>query len=152
MTEDALVWDKVEWRQGDGRYRFEVNQGGLHATLSSPHGQSLTLPMVAWEGLLDALAAARKTKTRSEKALPARAGARWTRSESDDLAAAFEAGASIRSLALSHNRTAYAIETQLSQLGLWDRLQGQAAPRPRDIPRREIPADWPPDPPHRDQR
>lgn len=47
MSQEPLVWERVEWRQGDGRYRFEVAQGGLHATLTAPHGASLTLPMVA---------------------------------------------------------------------------------------------------------
>ena len=44
--QEPMVWDRVEWRQGDGRYVFEVAQGGLHATLASPHGTKLTLPMV----------------------------------------------------------------------------------------------------------
>jgi hypothetical protein len=52
--QEPLVWERVEWRQGDGRYVFEVAQGGLHASLASPHGSKLTLPVVAWEGLLDA--------------------------------------------------------------------------------------------------
>lgn len=52
---EPLVWECVEWRQGDGRYRFEVAQGGLHATLTAPQGGALMLPVVAWEGLLDAL-------------------------------------------------------------------------------------------------
>jgi len=55
---EPLAWERVTWRQGDGRYVFEVAEGGLHATLRSPHDTSLTLPMVAWEGLLDALAGA----------------------------------------------------------------------------------------------
>src|SRR5437763_9036568 len=62
QSQEPMVWDRVEWRQGDGRYVFEVAQGGLHATLAPPHGTKLTLPMVACEGLLDALVAARKTK------------------------------------------------------------------------------------------
>jgi hypothetical protein len=53
MSDEPLVWERVEWRQGDGRYRFEVERGGLHAKLTAPHGSSLTLPIVAWEGLLD---------------------------------------------------------------------------------------------------
>ena len=42
---EPMVWQRVEWQQGDGRYVFEVGQGGLHATLASPHGAKLTLPM-----------------------------------------------------------------------------------------------------------
>ena len=49
MSDEPLVWERVEWRQGDGRYRFEVERGGLHAKLTAPHGSSLTLPIVAWE-------------------------------------------------------------------------------------------------------
>ena len=93
QDQEPMVWDRVEWRQGDGRYVFEVARGGLLATLSSPHGAKLTLPMVAWEGLLDALAAARKTKARAERNLPSRTGARWSESEVQELAKAFKAGA-----------------------------------------------------------
>src|SRR6187549_1991230 len=64
---EPLAWERVTWRQGDGRYFFEVAEGGLPATLRSPHDTSLTLPMVAWEGLLDALAGARKTRARGER-------------------------------------------------------------------------------------
>src|SRR5262245_13092942 len=61
QSQEPVLWDRVEWRQGDGRYTFQVASGGLLATLTSPHGSALTLPMVAWEGLLDALSAQRKT-------------------------------------------------------------------------------------------
>lgn len=122
QSQEPMVWDRVEWRQGDGRYVFAVAQGGLHATLASPHGAKLTLPMVAWEGLLDALAAARKTKMRSERNLPARTGARWSEAETQELAKAFRAGASIVQLARVHNRTQFAVETQLERQGLWDRV------------------------------
>ena len=47
MSDEPLVWERVEWRQGDGRYRFEVERGGLHAKLTAPHGSSLTLPIVS---------------------------------------------------------------------------------------------------------
>jgi hypothetical protein len=123
QSQEPMVWDRVEWRQGDGRYVFEVAQGGLHATLASPHGTKLTLPMVAWEGLLDALAAARKTKTRAERNLPARTGARWSEAETQELAKAFKAGGSIAQLARVHNRTQFAVEAQLERQGLWDRVE-----------------------------
>lgn len=125
---EPMVWEQVAWRQGDGRYTFEVAKGGLHATLTSPHGGALTLPMVAWEGLLDALAAARKTRTRSDRAFPARSGARWYDGETGELAAGFRAGRSIRQLARAHNRTEAAVEAELARLGLWDREQQ----RPRE--------------------
>src|SRR5262249_35120878 len=100
--------------------------GGLHAKLSSPHGTSLTLPMVAWEGLLDAIAGARKTRSRNERAFPARSGARWYDGEADELAAGFKAGRTIAQLARIHNRSEYAIELQPARLGRGDRI----APRP----------------------
>jgi hypothetical protein len=127
MSDDPLVWERVEWRQGDGRYRFEVERGGLHATLSAPHGGSLTLPMVAWEGLFDALGGARKTKSRQEQAFPPRSGARWYEGEAGELATAFRAGRSIRQLARAHNRTELAVEAQLERLGLWDRIERKPA-------------------------
>jgi hypothetical protein len=119
---EPLVWERVTWRQGDGRYVFEVAEGGLHARLSSPHGTSLTLPMVAWEGLLDAITGARKARSRNERAFPARSGARWYDGEADELAAGFKAGRSIAQLARIHNRSEYSIELQLDRLGLWDRI------------------------------
>ena len=128
-AQDPLVWERVTWRQGDGRYVFEVEQGGLVARLTSPHGTSLILPMVAWEGLLDALTGARKTRTRSERAFPARSGARWYEGEAAELAAAFKAGRSIAQLARAHNRSAHAVEAELDRLGLWDREARQ--PRAR---------------------
>jgi hypothetical protein len=153
MSDDPLVWERVEWRQGDGRYRFEVERGGLHAKLTAPHGSSLTLPMVAWEGLLDALGAVRKTKTRQERAFPPRSGARWYEGEAGELAAAFRAGRSIGQLARAHNRTEFAVEAQLERQGLWDRAER----RPKDPhgasgPSRSPPADDdPPFPSHPDR-
>jgi hypothetical protein len=123
---EPLVWERVTWRQGDGRYVFEVEEGGLHARLSSPHGTSLTLPMVAWEGLLDAIAGARKARSRNERAFPARSGARWYDGEADELAAGFRAGRTIAQLARIHNRSQYAIELQLDRVGLWDRIAHRA--------------------------
>src|SRR5262245_10554575 len=116
-SQEPVVWERIEWRQGDGRYVFAVAQGGLLATLTSPHGTALTLPLVAWEGLLDALAAARKTRTRGERATPTRANARWSDAESSELVDAFHAGRTIGQLARAHNRTELAIESQLDRLG-----------------------------------
>jgi|SRR5262245_57919825 len=123
---EPLVWERVTWRQGDGRYVFEVEQGGLHGTLSSPHGTSLTLPMVAWEGLLDALSGARKARTRNERGFPARSGARWYGGEAGELVAGFKAGRSVAQLARAHNRSEYAVEAELNRLGLWDRIARRA--------------------------
>ncbi len=119
---EPLVWERVTWRQGDGRYVFEVAEGGLHATLSSPHDTSLTLPMVAWEGLLDALAGARKTRARGERGFPVRSGARWYEGEAGELVAGFNAGRTIPQLARAHNRSEFAVEAQLDRMGLWDRV------------------------------
>jgi hypothetical protein len=91
----------------------------------APQGRALTLPIVAWEGLIDALAAARKCKQRSERNMPARTGARWSETETAELAKTFKSGASIGQLARIHNRTQYAIEAQLERLGLWDRAARQ---------------------------
>src|SRR5207244_11780988 len=108
---------------GDGRYTFQVASGGLLATLTSPHGSALTLPMVAWEGPLDALAAQPKPRTRAESKFPARSGARWYDGEAGGLAAAFKGGRSIRQLARAHNRTELAVEAELDRQGLWDRVE-----------------------------
>ncbi|MGE0697649.1 MAG: hypothetical protein AB7O57_00985 [Hyphomicrobiaceae bacterium] len=129
MDGEPLVWDRVEWRQGDGRYRFEVARGGLHATLTTPAEHSITMPLVAWDALLDALMGARKTKARSERSLPVRAGSRWEAAEVAELEAAFRSGASIGRLARSHNRTQGAIEAKLAEVGLWDRMTQSATAR-----------------------
>ena len=127
-VQEPILWDRVEWRQGDGHYVFEVARG-LLATLSSPHGNNLTLPMVAWEGLLDALAAARKTKSRAERNLPSRTGARWSEGETQELVKTFKAGGSIAQLARVHNRTQFAVEAQLERQGLWDRAERRPTAR-----------------------
>jgi hypothetical protein len=125
-AQEPLVWERVTWRQGDGRYMFEIEASGLHAKLSSPHGASLTLPMVAWEGLLDAVLGARKARTRNERGFPARSGTRWYDGESGELVAGFRAGRTIAQLARAHNRSEYAIEAELNRLGLWDRVARRA--------------------------
>ncbi len=117
---DPLVWSLVEWKQGDGTYRFEVARGGLHGTMTAPGGRNFTIPMVAWFGLLDALGAARKTKDRGDRPMPLRSGARWSPTETDEVIANFKAGRSIALLAQAHNRSEYAIESQLAQHRLWD--------------------------------
>jgi hypothetical protein len=123
---EPLMWERVVFRQGDGRYVFEVEEGGLHAKLTSPHGTSLILPMVAWEGLLDALMGARKARSRSERGFPARSGSRWYDGEAGELAAGFRAGRTIAQLARAHNRSEFAIEAELDRLGLWDRIARRA--------------------------
>jgi hypothetical protein len=90
--------------------------------MSSPHGTSLTLPMVAWEGLLDAITGARKARTRNDRGFPARSGVRWYDGEAEEPAAGFRAGRTIAQLARIHNRSEHAIEAQLDRLGLWDRI------------------------------
>jgi len=128
-AQEPVMWERVEWRQGDGRYVFEVARGGLQATLSSPHATKLTLPMVAWDGLLDALAAARKTKARAERNMPSRTGARWSEVETQELVKTFKAGASVARLARVHNRTQFAVEAQLERQGLWDRVERRPTAR-----------------------
>src|SRR5262245_13818607 len=95
---EPLVWERVTWRQGDDRYVFEIEGGGLHAKLNSPYGTSLTLPMVAWEALLDAIIGARKARTRNERGFPARSGERWYDDEAGELVAGFRAGHGISQL------------------------------------------------------
>jgi hypothetical protein len=113
-----VLWESVSWRRGEDQFRFDIERGGLFATLSAPGNRSLTLPMVVWEGLLDALKASRSTRTRSEQQYPSRARARWYDGEAGELADGFKSGRTIAQLARAHNRTEYAIEHQLDRLGL----------------------------------
>lgn len=114
----GLVWESVSWRSGQDQYRFDVERGGLFATVAGPGGRSITLPMAVWEGLLDALKASRASRQRSEQQYPARSRARWYDGEVAEVAEAFRAGRSIAEIAHAHNRSAYAIESQLDKLGL----------------------------------
>lgn len=116
----ALVWESVSWRRGEEQFRLDIERGGLFATLSAPGERSLTLPMVVWEGLLDALKAGRNTKARTEhqQQYPARSRSRWYDGEIAEVADAYKSGRSIGEIAHAHNRSAYAIEHQLDKLGL----------------------------------
>ena len=49
----ALVWETVHWRRGEDHFSFEIERGGLFATVRAPGNRSLTLPMVVWDGLLE---------------------------------------------------------------------------------------------------
>lgn len=113
----GLVWESVSWRSGADPYRFDVERGGLFATLTAP-GRTLTLPMAVWDGLFDALKAKRATKSRSEQQFPARSRSRWCDGEITEVADSFRSGRTIAELAHAHNRSAYAIEHQLDKLGL----------------------------------
>lgn len=114
----GLVWENVSWRRGNEQYGFEIERGGLFATLKAPGNRSMTLPMVVWEGLLDALKANKSTRSRSEQQYPARARARWYDGEVAEVVEAFKSGRSIAEIAHAHNRSAFAIEHQLDRLGL----------------------------------
>lgn len=118
MSERTVAWETFEWRCGADLYRFEIGQGGLTGTLSGVGGQAMTLPMVAWEGLLDSLRVTRKTRERGAAPLPKRAGSRWSPAESDELRAAFAGGKSVAVLAEIHGRTRAAIESELGRQGL----------------------------------
>ncbi len=118
-AERGVTWERFQWSCAGVRYAFEVQSGGLHGRLRSDAGHALTLPMVAWEGLLDCVRAQRKARTQTAAVdLPARAGARWTSAESDELRDGFKAGKSVAALAAQHSRTRGAIERELERMGL----------------------------------
>lgn len=132
---EPLVWERFEWRSGTDRYRFEIAEGGLFATLSAflaadgrtdAATRQLTLPLVAWEGLIESLKTNRTARSRPmSTGLPQRSGARWSDSEIDQLQRGFAAGRKIPDLARDHARTSAAIELQLERMGLWMRDHGQ---------------------------
>lgn len=113
----GLVWESVSWRSGADQFRFDIERGGLFATLTAP-GKTLTLPMAVWDGLFDALKARRATKSRSEQQFPVRSRSRWYDGEIAEVADSFRSGRNIGEIAHAHNRSAYAIEHQLDKLGL----------------------------------
>jgi hypothetical protein len=101
--------------------------------------------MAAWEGLLDAIAGARATRTRGERGSPVRSGARWYEGEAAELACAFRAGRTVAQLARAHKRSELAVEAQLDRMGLWDRVARRPvahAPEPEPA-RRPTPASAP---------
>lgn len=114
----GLVWESICWRSGQDEYRFEIEKGGLFATVAAPGGRKLTLPMAVWEGLIDALKANRASRQRADQQFPARSGARWYDGEIGEVADAFKAGRTIAQIAHAHNRSKYAVEYQLDKLGL----------------------------------
>lgn len=124
--DQQLAWNQFAWRCGADDYSFEYEQGGLHATLRVAGQRQITLPVVAWEALLDAVKSGRTARARSQANLPPRAGSRWTDREEGELGAAFNSGASIAQLARQHGRTKVAVENQLAKLGLIDRRHGNA--------------------------
>ena len=123
MSVEPVVWESFTWKSGAESYVFEVHDKGLIGTLSVSDGRKFGLPLVVWEALFDAVKTNRRAKLIAEENLPPRAGARWTNSETDELAAKFRSGRSIDDLAREHARTVWANEGQLAKMGLWDRLE-----------------------------
>lgn len=132
---EGLSWEKVTWRKGDDVFVFDIERGGVFATLVAPGDRSLTLPMVVWEGLIEALKANKSTRARSEQQFPARSRSRWYEGEALELAVAYKAGKTIAQLARMHNRTEYAIEGQLDRLGLISTGAIYGADRRQDVAR-----------------
>lgn len=118
-----IQWQRFEWKSGADAYAFEVSDGGLFGALCAPDGRKVTLPLVAWEGMLDSVAMARKGRSQSERQQPDRSGARWSDPEVIRLEREFKVGKSIAQLAQSHARSRDAIEHQLEKLGLWNRFE-----------------------------
>ncbi len=137
--QQRLVWESVSWRNAQDQYRFDIERGGLFATLEAPGGRKLTLPMVVWEGLIDALKANRQSRQRDQQPFPARSRSRWYDGEISEVADAYKSGRSIAEIAHAHNRSAYAIEHQLDRLGLISKagIYGPGrvdGPQPRGLP------------------
>jgi hypothetical protein len=126
MLVEQVAWQSFAWRSGADDYRFEITDRGLIGKISASDGRKFALPIVVWEALFDAVKTQRKAKAKTDANLPARAGARWSEPESDELAAKFKTGRSVDDLAREHARTSWSIEAQLSKLGLWDRLERRA--------------------------
>lgn len=121
-----IAWQRFEWQSGADRYAFQVTDGGLFGTLTAAGGRAVTLPMVAWEGMVDSVAMARKGREQSERQQPDRSGARWSDPEVARLEQGFRSGKSIGALASAHQRSRDAVEAQLEKLGLWNRFERRA--------------------------
>jgi hypothetical protein len=127
MAIEPITWQRFEWKSGADHYKFEVLEGGLFGALTAAGAEgfaarcrSITLPMVAWEGLLDSVRTNRKSRDKAAGQVPARAGQNWSATETSELQEGFQAGRSISDLAHSHSRSQAAIQAQLAKLGLWN--------------------------------
>ncbi len=116
-------WGRFEWRAGADSYSFVIDPGGLHATLRAAHAPPLTLPVVAWEGLIEAIKVSQKSRAKTQAAVPPRAGTRWSDHEAAELSNGFAAGHSVADLARRHSRSKWAIESQLIRMGLLERAE-----------------------------
>jgi hypothetical protein len=125
---EPMSWESFEWRTGADRYRFVLEAGGLFATLHGAGGRAMTLPVVAWEGLVDAVRTNRAARGRKELPRPLRYGARWGAAETRELTSGYCAGRTIRDLAETHGRTTAAIESQLIRMGLMTRAADPRLP------------------------
>lgn len=115
MARDPIVWQRFEWKSGADNYVFEIQQGGLFGTLTAQPNRVMTLPMVAWEGMLESVRVTRKSQTQPQSRAVAagmaqRSGSRWTEAEVDQLVEQFKSGRTIAQLADAHARSAYAVE------------------------------------------
>ncbi len=129
MATGVLQWGRFGWRAGADEFSFEIEPGGMYATLRPPPPQAaLTLPVVAWEGLLEAMKVNRSSRQRAQGNLPPRAGARWSEEETQRLATSFGEGKSVAALSQIHARTSVAIESQLVKLGLIARAETSSLP------------------------
>lgn len=118
-----IQWQSFAWKSGADDYAFEVVDGGLFGRLKGNSGREITLPMVAWEGMLDCVALARKSRAQSDRLQPDRAFARWSDDKIARLEAGFKQGRGLAALARAHNRSVDAVEHQLVKLGLWNRTE-----------------------------
>lgn len=118
-----IQWQRFAWKSGADDYVFEVIDGGMFGRLAVGTGRDVTLPMIAWEGMLDCVAMARKARVQSDRMQPDRAFARWSDEEVARLQAGFSRGRGITELAKAHNRSQDAVEHQLVKLGLWNRFE-----------------------------
>lgn len=135
MATGALQWGQFAWRAGADEFTFEIEPGGMYATLRPPQPQAaLTLPVVAWEGLLEAMKVNRSARQRTHGNLPPRAGARWSDDETQRLMSAFGEGKSVAELSQIHARTSVAIESQLVRLGLIARADATSNNSPQISP------------------
>ena len=116
---------KSGFAREDVKIAIEMSGDGQSAILRAGEGRSLELPLAAWADALsslEGLAAAQQRRTNPDRPLygphPGRQGADWSARESDLLAGAYTAGKPVAALALSHQRSTRAVETQLLKLGL----------------------------------
>ena len=120
---EITLLKRVEWAVDDRKFALTI--GKSEAVLHTPHETTLTLTLAEWHKLTDALVQlglgrpkASSTRPKSIGETPPNAGTPWSETLDDGLAALWNEGQKVRTLADLFGRTPGAITSRLVRIGL----------------------------------